>query len=72
MIERAYSVQATANSRALAVLTASGESSEAEIGIREMHRDASVALVRVARRDPGVAEAVAAETRRHAPPLPRG
>jgi hypothetical protein len=54
--------------RALAVLTATGESGEAEISQREIYRDASVALVRVARRDPGVAEAVAAELdRMHRP-----
>lgn len=47
--------------RALAVLVDNGETSEIDIARREAFRDTAVALVRVARRDSAVGEAVANE-----------
>jgi alkylhydroperoxidase/carboxymuconolactone decarboxylase family protein YurZ len=47
--------------RALAVLTANGESSETEMQLRAAFRDVSAAAFRIARRDPNAAETIAAE-----------
>ncbi|MFF8187857.1 hypothetical protein ACF044_11440 [Microbacterium sp. NPDC016588] len=54
--------------RALSVLVGAGESSEIDIARRGAYRDTAVALVRVARRDAHVGEAVADELdRMHRP-----
>ena len=47
--------------RALGMLSAMGETSEAEIQLRAAFRDVTAAVFRVARHDPGVAERIAAE-----------
>lgn len=47
--------------RALGMLTHMGETSEAEIQLRAGFRDVTAAVYRVARRDPDVAERIAAE-----------
>jgi hypothetical protein len=47
--------------RALSMLSAMGETSEAEIELRTMFRDVANAVIRVARRDPHAAEVIAAE-----------
>lgn len=47
--------------RALSVLVNNGESSEHEIAQRAAHRDLSVALLRLARRDPEAVEPIAVE-----------
>lgn len=47
--------------RALSIIAAGGETSEFEIEQRAAHRDLSAAVIRLARRDPAAAEAVADE-----------
>lgn len=55
--------------RALSVLAAAGETSEHEVAQHAAHRDLSAAVIRLARRYPEAAEAVAAELDRMYLPL---
>ncbi|MDD7929885.1 hypothetical protein [Microbacterium thalli] len=55
--------------RALGMLTAMGETSEAEVQLRAAFRDVTAAVYRLARHDPEVAERIAAELDRMHRPL---